>query len=103
VVVFPPLVVVKPLVLLTVRLTVPVCPCFTLNFTDDPRLEFRVKLSVVAVTVKLTVVVAETDPEVPVTITLVAPPAAARGTEIVTVVVPLAPLTLVGLNRMKSR
>ena len=39
---FPPLVVVKPLVLLTVRLTVPVCPCFTLNVSDDPRLELRV-------------------------------------------------------------
>lgn len=94
----PPLVVVNPVVLLTVRLTVPVCPWVTLKVAADPRLELRVKLSVVAVTVKLTVVVAETDPEVPVTVTLVAPPAAVRGTEMVTIVVPLPPLTLVGLK-----
>ena len=99
-VVFPFVVVVKlgVLVLLTVSFTWPVCPCCTLNVADEARLDVRVKLSVVAVTLKLTVVVAETDPEVPVRVTLVAPAAAVRGTEIVTVVEPLPPLTLVGLK-----
>ena len=95
--VFPPLVVVKPFVLLTVRLTVAVCPCVTLNVPDDPRLEIKVKLTLLAVTVKITAVEAEVDPEVPVTATL-SDPATLRATEIVTVVDPLPPLTLVGLK-----
>jgi hypothetical protein len=98
VVVFPPLVVVKPVVLLTVIFTWPVCPWFTLNVPLVPSCEFSVKLSFVAVTVKLTVVVAETDPEVPVTVTLSAPAATSEAAAIVTVVVPLPPLTLVGLK-----
>ena len=88
----------KPVVLFTVRFNLPVCPCVTLNVADE-RLELRVKLSVVAVTVKLTVVFAETDPEVPVTVTLVAPAPTLAATEIVTVVEPVpAPVGVVKVH-----
>lgn len=97
VVVFPPVVLVNPFVLLTVRLTVAVCPCLTL-IVPDARFEVIVKVWPLAVTVKPTVVWAETEPEVPLTVTLVAPAATLAATEIVTVVVPLPPVTVVGLK-----
>lgn len=94
----PPLVAMKlvVLVLVTVRFTFPVAPCLT-DKVPDARFEVKLKVSFEAVTVKPTVVVAD-PPEVPVTVTFTAPAATFGATEIVTVVDPLPPLTVVGLK-----
>lgn len=99
---FPPLVVTKlgVLVLLTVRFTCPVCPCFTVKvpWPVAPRFELKLKFSVVAVRVKLTAALADKDPEAPVTVTLSDPAATLGATEMVTVVDPLPPVTVLGLK-----
>jgi len=63
-----PLVTMNPVVLATVRFTVPDCPCVT-DSVPPVRLEVRENVSVVAVTVKLTVVELDTAPLVPFTVT----------------------------------
>lgn len=57
------------LVLVTVRFTPEVVPPWATDSVAAPRLEFSEKLSVVAVMVRLTVVVLETAPLVPFTVT----------------------------------
>lgn len=70
-----PLVTMNPVELATVNVTGPlVWPCATVR-VPVPRLEFRVKLSVVAVTVRLTVVELDVDPDAPFTVTVAVPDA----------------------------
>ena len=62
----------KPVELVTVRVTAPlVLPCATDSVAPVPRLEVSEKVSVVAVTVRLTVVELDAPPDVPLTVTVV--------------------------------
>jgi hypothetical protein len=80
-VVLPPLVDVKPVVLLTVIGTLAAVPAVT---EKDPVLGAMVKVSVVAVTVKLTVVVTFDELE-GVTVTVVGPEAAMSGKVVIVI------------------
>ena len=66
----PPLVVINPVELATVRLTGALAPGVTVS-VPPVRFEVRVKVSVVAETARLTVAVLVFVPEVPVTVTVV--------------------------------
>ena len=84
--VLPPLVDVKPVVLLTVIGTLAAVPAVT---EKDPVLGAMVKVSVVAVTVRATVAVFDTAPDVPVTVTVEEPLAISGIVPIVNVVLVL--------------
>ena len=75
----PPLDTINPFELFTVRLIGPVvCPCAT-EIVPPERFELSVKVSLVAVTTRLTVVVLEIEPDTPLTVTVVVPPAVVTG------------------------